>query len=410
MPHFTPNFKDPSSRGWGGITCIAWLGSVGWASFGFILLVSVLYNDRDLSSFLIGSAWLWLPLWLACGVHYLRRDIAWHRYGHLPPPCLVCDPQGLTIYSRWGGIRWQWRWQDIESVTTYGILHTLRITPRDGAPFDYRDSRLEREFGTYRAIAAVAQDWLHGTVPSVLPLPVVAVDYRCEDERYTAGRFICNSYFMMLGIWALLFLLTFLNPWQNYHGAPPFILILLYPLAVAIIGIACRALVIGLFGMYRDYFQAMMAIRLRIDQAGIHWRHRTLRWQDLRTVTAEMLSTRPINSYLVVTDRFDRTIWLPSDVTPDTSGYIATLATAIMHGTPLPPEPAASAAVPPEPRAKYFFCLNVAYWTAMCLFLPVAIAQRPVSGVDGILVTLFLLVLLLNICAGMLLRHTNLGN
>ena len=286
----------------------------------------------------------------------------------------------------------------------------MRITLRDGAPFDYRDSRLEREFGTYRAIAAVAQDWLHGTVPSALPLPVVAVDYRCEDERYTAGRFVCNSYFMMLGIWALLFLLTFLNPWQNYHCAPPFILTLLYPLAVAIIGIACLALVIGLFGMYRDYFQAMMAIRLRIDQAGIHWRHRTLRWQDLRTVTAEMLSTRPINSYLVVTDRFDRTIWLPSDVTPDTSGYIATLATAIIHGTPLPPEPAASAAVPPEPRAKYFFCLNAAYWTAMCLFLPVAIAQRPVSGVDGILVTLFLLVLLLNICAGMLLRHPNLGN
>ena len=215
---------------------------------------------------------------------------------------------------------------------------------------------------------------------------------------------------MMLGIWALLFLLTFLNPWQNYHGAPPFILTLLYPLAVAIIGIACLALVIGLFGMYRDYFRAMMAIRLRIDQAGIHWRHRTLRWQDLRTVTAEMLSIRPINSYLVVTDRFDRTIWLPCDVTPDTSGYIATLATAIMHGTPLPPEPAASAAVPPEPRAKYFFCLNVAYWTAMCLFLPVAIAQRPEPGMCGILVTLFLLVLLLNICAGMLLRHPNLGN
>ena len=107
MLHFTPNFKDPSSRGWGGITCIAGLGSVGWASFSFILLVSMLYNDRDLSSFLIGGAWLWLPLWLACGVHYLRRDIAWHRYGRLPPPCLVCDPQGLTIYSRWGGIRWQ---------------------------------------------------------------------------------------------------------------------------------------------------------------------------------------------------------------------------------------------------------------------------------------------------------------
>ena len=47
-----------------------------------------------------------------------------------------------------------------------------------------------------------------------------------------------------------------------------------------------------------------------------------------------MLSIRPINSYLVVTDRFDRTIWLPSDVTPDTSGYIATLATAIIHGPP----------------------------------------------------------------------------
>ena len=409
MPHFTPDLTNPHSRGWGGDTHSSWRNSRGWLAVGVILL-GILYDPK--ASALLGLThygWLWLLLWLAVVVRILRSDYAASRTAYFAP-CLVCDPQGLTIYTRSGSIQQQWRWQDIENVATHGILQTLRITPRDGAPFDYRDSRLEREFGTYRVIAAVAQDWLHGTVPSVLPLPVVAVDYRCEDERYTAGRFICNSYFMMLGIWALLFLLTFLNPWQNYHGAPPFILILLYPLAVAIIGIACRALVIGLFGMYRDYFQAMMAIRLRIDQAGIHWRHRTLRWQDLRTVTAEMLSTRPINSYLVVTDRFDRTIWLPSDVTPDTSGYIATLATAIIHGTPLPPEPAASAAVPPEPCAKYFFCLNVAYWTAMCLFLPVAIAQRPEPGMCGILVTLFLLVLLLNICAGMLLRHTNLGN
>ena len=44
----------------------------------------------------------------------------------MPPPCLVCDPQGLTIY-RASRIRYQWRWQDLKSVTRHGILKTLRI-------------------------------------------------------------------------------------------------------------------------------------------------------------------------------------------------------------------------------------------------------------------------------------------
>ena len=166
--HFAPDLANPHSRGWGGDTHSSWRNSRGWLAIGVILL-GILYDPKASALFgLTHYGWLCLLLWLAVTVRVLRTDYAVSRTAYFAP-CLVCDPQGLTIYTRSGSIQQQWRWQDIESVTTHGILQTLRITPRDGAPFDYRDRRLEREGNTYRIIAATAQDCLRGVLPPVLP-------------------------------------------------------------------------------------------------------------------------------------------------------------------------------------------------------------------------------------------------
>lgn len=170
MPLFTPDLTNPHSRGWGGDTHSSWRNSRGWLAIGVILL-GILYDPKASALFgLTHYGWLWLLLWLAVAVRILRSDYAASRTAYFAP-CLVCDPQGLTIYTRSGRIQQQWRWQDIESVATHGILQTLRITPRDGAPFDYHDRRLEREGNTYRDIAATAQDCLRGILPPVLPAP-----------------------------------------------------------------------------------------------------------------------------------------------------------------------------------------------------------------------------------------------
>ena len=146
--HFAPDLANPHSRGWGGGSHSPWQNSRGWLASGAILL-GILYDPKA-SAFLglTHYGWLCLLLWLAVAISVLRSDYAVSHTAYFAP-CLVCDPQGLTIYARRGSIQQQWRWQDIESVATHGILQTLRITLRDGAPFDYRDRRLEREGNTY---------------------------------------------------------------------------------------------------------------------------------------------------------------------------------------------------------------------------------------------------------------------
>ena len=234
MPHFTPDLANPHSRGWGGDTHSSWRNSRGWLAVGIILLGG-LYDPK--ASALLGLThygWLCLLLWLAVAVRVLRSDYAVSRTAYFAP-CLVCDPQGLTIYARRGSIQQQWRWQDIESVATHGILQTLRITPRDGAPFDYRDRRLEREGNTYRIIAATAQDCLRGVLPPVLPAPPAGFTHIWyEYKHFDSYRFLEN-YALILLLWTLLYLPAYLDRClRAWPDGAPLLLRILHPFTLSV--------------------------------------------------------------------------------------------------------------------------------------------------------------------------------
>ena len=232
MPHFTPDLTNPHSRGWGGDTHSSWRNSRGWLAIGVILL-GILYDPKASALFgLTHYGWLWLLLWLAVAVSVLRSDYAASRTAYFAP-CLVCDPQGLTIYARNGRIQQQWRWQDIESVATHGILQTLRITPRDGAPFDYRDRRLEREGNTYRDIAATAQDCLRGILPPVLPAPPTDFTHIWYEQphKHFDQSHTRDNYMLTLLLWVLLFLPAFLGArLRAWPDGAPLLLRILHPL------------------------------------------------------------------------------------------------------------------------------------------------------------------------------------
>ncbi len=177
MPYFTPDLANPHSRGWSGGCHSPWRNSRSWLAIGVILL-GILYDPKASALFGLtrsagcacccgwpspprspwraGRGWLaighppryslrpqgvrffgltrygglCLLLWLAVAARVLRSDYAVSRTAYFTP-CLVCDSQGLTIYDHSGRIHRQWRWQDIASVATHGILHTLCITPHD---------------------------------------------------------------------------------------------------------------------------------------------------------------------------------------------------------------------------------------------------------------------------------------
>ena len=380
----------------------------------------MLYNDRDLSSFLIGSAWLWLPLWLACGVHYLRRDIDWHRYGRLPPPCLVCDPQGLTIYSRWGGIRWQWRWQDIESVTTHGILQTLRITPRDGAPFDYRDRRLEREGNTYRDIAATAQDCLRGVLPPILPAPPAGFTHIWYEQphKHFDQSHTRDNYMLSLLLWVLLFLPAFLGArLRAWPDGAPLLLRILHPLTLVAIALGILCILRVLIHNYRRYHRSAPARRqAAIDGDSLHI-YRTggvpalsLRWADILGVEwREVCIERQKHYLLYFTDRLDHTYRL--DVTglqeaKETSQEIAAVVTAITSGQPLP----LLAPQPPTPTAAsgltFYLCLNLLLtaWLLHRTFPCIYFSADCTTAEDLPFLAIFIALNLLNLCIGDLYR------
>ena len=314
--HFTPDLANPHSRGWGGGSHSPWRNSRGWLAIGVILL-SILYDPK--ASALLGLThygWLCLLLWLAVAVRVLHSDYAVSRTAYFSP-CLVCDPQGLTIYTRSGSIQQQWRWQDIESVATHGILQTLRITPRDGAPFDYRDRRLEREGNTYRIIAATAQDCLRA--------------------------------------------------WPD--GAP-LLLRLLHPFTLSAIALGIFCILRVFIHSYRRYRRTTPARQqVAMDDNGLHI-YRVgggatlhLRWADILNIEWRETGSGHRQCYqLLLTDRLDHIYHL--DMTDlqeaeNTGREIAAVVTAVTSGQPLP----LLAPQPPTPTAAsgltFYFCLNL---------------------------------------------------
>ena len=314
--HFAPDLANPHSRGWGGGSHSPWQNSRGWLASGAILL-GILYDPKA-SAFLglTHYGWLCLLLWLAVAISVLRSDYAVSHTAYFAP-CLVCDPQGLTIYARRGSIQQQWRWQDIESVATHGILQTLRITLRDGAPFDYRDRRLEREGNTYRDIAATAQDCLRA--------------------------------------------------WPD--GAP-LLLRLLHPFTLSAIALGILCILRVFIHSYRRYRRTTPARQqVAIDGNGLHIYRAGgsatlhLRWADILHIEWRKTGSGHRQCYqLLLTDRLDHIYHL--DMTDlqeaeNTGREIAAVVTAVTSGQPLP----LLAPQPPTPTAAsgltFYLCLNL---------------------------------------------------
>ena len=372
MPHFTPDLANPHSRGWDGDTHSSWRNSRGWLAIGVILL-GILYDPKASALFgLTHYGWLWLLLWLAVAVSVLRSDYAASRTAYFAP-CLVCDPQGLTIYARRGSIQQQWRWQDIENVATHGILQTLRITPRIGAPFDYRDRRLEREGNTYRIIAATAQDCLRGVLPPILPAPPAGFTHIWYEQphKHFDQSHTRNNYMLSLLLWVLLFLPAFLDArLRTWPDGAPLLLRILHPLTLAAIALGTLCILRVFIHSYRRYRRTTPARQqVAMDDNGLHI-YRTggvpalsLRWADILGVEwREVRIERQKHYLLYFTDRLDHTYRL--DVTglqeaKETSREIAAVVTAITSGQPLPP----LAPQPPTPTAAngltFYLCLNL---------------------------------------------------
>ena len=418
MPYFTPDLANPHSRGWSGGCHSPWRNSRSWLAIGVILL-GILYDPKASAFFGLTRyggphyGGLCLLLWLAVAVRVLHSDYAVSRTAYFAP-CLVCDPQGLTIYDRSGRIHRQWRWQDIASVTTHGILHTLRITPRDGAPFDYRDSRLERESGTYRVIAAAAQDCLRGTLPPVLPAPSAGFVHVWYEHKYLDRHSLPGNGALILLLWALLYLPAYLagclRAWPD--GVPLF-LRLLHPFTLATIGLGIFCLLRVLVYNYRRYRRTAPARRqAAIDDDGLHIYRAgggatlRLRWADILRV-AWQETGRAYDPYclLLLTERLDHSYRLDMtglESAQNTGREIAAVVTAVGSGRPLPPlvpqPPAPSAA---SGRARYFcFNLLLTVWLLHLTFPCIYFSADCTSADDLPFLAVFLALNLLNAPVG----------
>ena len=338
-------------------------------------------------------------------------------------PCLVCDPQGLTIYARNGRIQQQWRWQDIESVATHGILQTLRITPRIGAPFDYRDRRLEREGNTYRDIAATAQDCLRGILPPVLPVPPAGFTHIWYEQphKHFDQSHTRDNYMLTLLLWVLLFLPAFLGArLRAWPDGAPLLLRILHPLTLAAIALGILCILRVLIHNYRRYRRtAPVRRQATIDGDSLHI-YRTggvpalsLRWADVLDVEwREVRIERQKHYLLYFTDRLDHTYRL--DVTglqeaKETCREIAAVVTAITSGQPLPPlAPQSPATTSPSGVAPLFWLnLLLTAWLVW-LTLPCAYSSAHCTAFEPRsflpFLVAFFTVSLLNLCIGDLYR------
>lgn len=404
---FQPEFANPHTRGWGGTHIIEWFATQAWVTTGFVLLLMLLHNYRGAPSILLDYCWLWLPPYLYYSISFVKGDIRFHCYSTLPPPCVVCDPQGLTIY-RAKRIRYQWRWQQLKSVSRHGILKTLRIESQDGAVLDYRHKRLEREYDTYAQIERVAQDYLRGMAPSLPPQAPPGLDYRCHSARLATGHFAslsCGSPFAFL---FLLFLGKNMNPWA-YGAAVPLLLQLFYVVAMTLIIAAIGALVIFIVRAYRAYFYPPeKKILVHINCHGIYFfrgknSKRTLYWQDLRAARAESIPSGKGGSayYLAIHDRLDHEYWIYIGLpqAKQRSEEIAAIINAVLAEKPLPNIMPAVADKPARRTMYGLFWLSAVFTLLiMCLFFLMNGKALPETTRHFFATFFFMALLLVTLC------------
>lgn len=119
---------------------------------------------------------------------------------------IVCDPQGLTCYTR-GQISQQWRWTELARVVALDSQAALGIITRAGDKQRYRDRRLSA--ANYADIARCAQHFLHPAQTSMLSTATTDTLLRCwyQDARSLsgAGSSLFGLFFLaaLLTLWLL---------------------------------------------------------------------------------------------------------------------------------------------------------------------------------------------------------------
>lgn len=131
MSNFIPDLNDPRTRGWGGheyeYDCGNDRGYFIFSWLGFIVLFALPFTQTP-GGILIATLLLWLMLGILTPSYYATSQAG----GNLRAPAVICDPQGLTIYNSNQRIEYQWRWQELDSVSARN--NGLRIIPRDDLP------------------------------------------------------------------------------------------------------------------------------------------------------------------------------------------------------------------------------------------------------------------------------------
>lgn len=358
MPHFIPDLDDPRTHGWGGREYSS-DKSAAWTMLLILLPVAILFAIPVAS--VSGFAHYFIPcVGLALCAFAIHDICTTHGVDSKPrAPAIVCDPQGLTVYTDRGRICEQWCWQDIDSVSAhidYLRISHLRIIPRSEAPQTFRDFHDYRfnEIHIYTEIAAVATDFLHGTPP---PAPSALPAYFSHIWSETQPAIVWTSIGHLL-----LLLLALAVCWPGiaqhlYDIFPAKKVHDMLEKSIAIAPLAGFLILAILITYYRNYILHKGACRqITINASGLHFLKATdddiignpltLYWTDITHIEPCIEEQKDDNGdisrryYLRIRDRLSNHYKMDVGYLPDvenSSKKIAAAVDAVIHSRPSPP-------------------------------------------------------------------------
>lgn len=307
---------------------------------------------------------------------------------------IVCDPQGLTCCTR-GQISQQWRWTELTRIVALDSQAALGIITRAGDKQRYRDRRLTA--ADYTDIARCAQHFLHPAQTST-PSTATTTLLRCwyQDARSLSGA---GSSLFGLFFLAALLTLWLLSEWLRWRPIPltetrALLHNVLTMLGFTVLCALVPLLLVAARRYYHYHFSPEPRIMAQIDAHGlsIHTPNGTshhLLWTDIRHIRAVR---KPV--HLLIEDRLGNTRRILACHLENFAivADIAACATAVIHGSPLPP-PQTANTTPRSNGGKALLWLNL-------LLLPLIIPPLLVLPLGKVgMKTLLLLPLLLNALA-----------
>lgn len=270
---------------------------------------------------------------------------------------IVCDPQGLTCYTR-GQISQQWRWAELARIVALDSQAALGIITRAGDKQRYRDRRLSA--ADYADIARCAQHYLHAAAVPTIAAPPSRCWYQDARSLSGAGRSLFGQSFL-----AALLTLWLLFEWLHWRPIPltetrALLHNVLTMLGFTVLCALIPLLLVAIRRYYRYHFSPEPRIMAQIDAHGlsIHTPNGTshrLLWTDIRHIRAVR---KPV--HLLIEDRLGNTRRILASHLENFAivADIAACATAVIHGQPLPP-PQTANAPPRSTGGKTLLWLNL---------------------------------------------------